>query len=446
MTTKVDHNGRSFVAAQQTIEPAQRIEPGGFVHVGVDLLRKPGCLAGRLRGDDGPGIGEQMKPFSMRRRVAAVLAVAALAPALTAWSPAARPAARVLSCARLPITPDPATGGHQPPWDMPPVVDGLFEDIAARSSSSAVAVGGDLHGGLVARWNGTAWKTLNSPAVAGASFLYGVAVFDGGAWAVGQQDMSGAPLVGIPLLVRVTGTTVRQVPVPRTPDGADGLQAVAATSATDAWAVGWIGVHGSLIWHWNGAAWKNVRLPAAVARVVGPVGGVAATSRTNVWLVSRGRIVHWNGRWWTVISPNIGIGRRYDLTGVAATSARNVFATGRTNPGQRALMLHWNGRQWTCTLTPRISAQLFAVSTSSPDNAWAVGNNDWPAGGPDDALALHWNGHTWKQVFTAQPGGSDTDLQGVGLVPRSDRAWAVGFINGDIDGTLMMHWNGTAWK
>lgn len=383
-----------------------------------------------------------MTPFSIDRRVAAVLAVAALAPALTAWSPAARPAARVLSCARVPITTEPAIGGHQPPWDMPPVAGELW-DIAARSSSSAVAVGGDPVGGLVARWNGTAWKTLNSPALAGLSFLNSVAVFDGGAWAVGQQDQSpdGAPLVGIPLLVRVTGTTVRQVPVPQTPDDS-ALQAVAAPSATDAWAVGWIGATGSLIWHWNGTTWTKVRLPAAVTRVVGPVGGVAATSRTNVWLASLGRIVHWNGRRWTVISPNIGIGRRYDLTGVAATSARNVFAIGYTNPGSRALMLHWNGRQWTCALTPRLSAELFAVSTSSPDNAWAVGNNAWPVGNPA-AMALHWNGRTWKQVITPQPGGPGTDLQGVGFIPRSDRAWAVGF--SDSVGTLMLHWNGTAW-
>jgi hypothetical protein len=320
---------------------------------------------------------------------------------------------------------------------MPPVPGGL-SGIAARSSRSAVAIGFTDLGDLVARWNGTAWKTLSSPALPPASFLAGVAVFRGGAWVVGQQDMSGDgdPLVGLPLMVRVTGTAMRQVPGPPAPDGS-ALQAVAATSATDAWAVGSISASGPLVWHWNGTTWKNVPLPPAIVRVVGAVRSVAATSKKNVWLVSLGRIVHWNGRRWNVVSPNIG--RPYDLFGVAAMSARNVFAVGSTR--RRGLMLHWTGRRWRCALTtPKLpfpeGSPVVAVSASSADNAWAVGYFKAAT------LALHWNGHTWKQFMTPQAGQGDL-LQDVAVIPGSGRAWAVGDTT-DV-GTLMLHWNGTAW-
>jgi hypothetical protein len=60
---------------------------------------------------------------------------------------------------------------------------------------------------------------------------------------------------------------------------------VAATSATNAWAVGTLG-GGALMAHWNGTAWKQQPSP-------GPgqypgfnlLDGVAATSATNVWAV-----------------------------------------------------------------------------------------------------------------------------------------------------------------
>jgi hypothetical protein len=348
-----------------------------------------------------------MKPGNTHRHLAGVLAVAALAPACTVSRPAASPPA----AARL---------------------TGSLASVAARSPRSALAVGftGGLGGrqrALVARWNGTAWSTLSSRALPRESALGAVALFPGGAWAVGEKDMGGHGRDFFPLIVRVTGTAVRQVPVPGTGDGSS-LWDVAATSAADAWAVGTT-LGDPLIEHWNGTAWERARLPATVERAAGIVFGVAATSRTNAWAVmgSAGRlplIVHWNGRRWEgVVAP--AIGRGYDLVGVAATSARDVWAVGA------GVIVHWNGRRWTWALIPD---NLFAVSASSADNAWAVG---------DGALAWHWNGHTWKQTITPQSGRHGV-LQGVAVIPPSGRdAWAVGDTGHQ---TLMLRWNGTAWQ
>jgi hypothetical protein len=69
------------------------------------------------------------------------------------------------------------------------------------------------------------------------------------------------------------------------------LDGVAATSATNAWAVGYYSQHTdlgtqmhtrTLIEHWNGTAWTQVPSPSPVDSTLF---GVAAASPTNIWAV-----------------------------------------------------------------------------------------------------------------------------------------------------------------
>ncbi len=357
-----------------------------------------------------------MKPGSKLRRLAGVVAVA------------------VVTAACAPIV---GTSGPRSLLDMPPAPGGLT-DVAARSSSSALAVGKTAHSRvLVARWNGAVWKTLSDRALPRLSDLAAAAVFPGGGWVVGEYgltDHGDGGGVGRPLILRVTGTTMRRVPVPKL-SYSSALEDVAATSAADAWAVGFTG-RGPLVLHWDGTAWTRTQLPATVERRVMAVDAVAATSLASAWAVIRfrtgnfPRLMHWNGsQWGVVVMPDFGV--RYGLYSVAATSARNVWAVGS------GVILHWNGRRWTCA---SIRNTLFAVSTSSADNAWAVG------GGGGQAVALHWNGHTWKQEVLTPTPRRVYFLQGVAAVPRSGRAWAVGSTESTDTKTLMLHWNGTAGR
>ena len=77
------------------------------------------------------------------------------------------------------------------------------------------------------------------------------------------------------------------------------LAGVAATSATNAWAVGITGAVQSLIVHWDGTTWKQVRVGA---RAMSILRAVAATSARDAWAVgqacARILIVHWNGQEW----------------------------------------------------------------------------------------------------------------------------------------------------
>lgn len=383
-----------------------------------------------------------MKPGSKRWRLAGVVSAAAVTAACTAAPPAAWPPAlhgspREVACTSVPTASAPVarTSGQRSPLDMPPARRGGLLDVAARSASSALVVGSSAQLGLlVARWNGAVWKTLSDPALPLLSDLAATAVFPGGGWVVGEYgltDHGDGGGVGTPLILRVAGTTMRSVPVPKLAYSS-ALEDVAATSATDAWAVGFTG-RGPLVLHWDGTAWTRTQLPATLERRVMAVDAVAATSPANAWAVIRfrtgssPRLMYWNGsQWRQVIMPDIGM--RYGLYSVAATSASNVWAVGS------GVILHWNGRSWTCA---SIQNTLFAVSTSSADNAWAVG------GGEGQAVALHWNGRAWKEEDLNPAPGRVYFLQGVAAIPRSGRAWAVGSTETK---TMMLYWNGAAWR
>jgi hypothetical protein len=240
----------------------------------------------------------------------------------------------------------------------------------------------------------------------------------------------------------VTGTTVHTAPTPRPSAGE--LLAVAASSAKNAWAAGYVTARGPLILHWNGTAWKRSPLPSSAR---GRIEAVATTSPGNAWATdTRNRlgsqIWHWNGtRWHRVAIPVIS-GQTIFLGGVTALSAKNAWAVGtafvRASVTLHTLVLHWNGARWRRVRSPNPPSidgdALDGVGASSADNAWAVGSN---TAGP--SLAEHWDGTSWRAVPTHSCGS----LASVAVLP-SGRAWAVGAIGAQTP--VILRWNGSIWQ
>lgn len=174
------------------------------------------------------------------------------------------------------------------------------------------------------------------------------------AWAVG---LSGNANASSALTEYWNGTKWTRVPSPN-PVGSGELLAVAATSPGNAWAVSGaaqqgIGVNKSVIDHWDGAKW--MRAPSANPVPGGAILlGVAATSASDAWAVGidtdfvtsfENVIEHWNGSTWTLSRSPVQDG---DLNAVAATSPSNAWAVGSTT-GSLALVEHWNGSTWAAT-------------------------------------------------------------------------------------------------
>ena len=279
--------------------------------------------------------------------------------------------------------------------------------------------------------------------------FFGVSAFSArNAWAVGQYQ-SGA--VNRTLIAHWNGFSWRQVPSPNPAPArdSDSLNGVAATSVTNAWAVGEQNDH-SLLLRWNGKAWRPVPSPD-----IGNLTGVAATSATNAWAVGDGgskgsqtAIEHWNGKTWRVVPSPVRVGNLY---AVAAASAANAWAVGFSGPfaSSRALAEHWNGKTWKVVHSPdpARAGNLLGVATTSAGNAWAVSAAAGTGLGTFISVINHWNGRAWTRVASPDPVPGGAILFGAAAASAGD-AWAVGadwvFVNGPHN--VIAHWNGKAWK
>jgi erythromycin esterase-like protein len=235
------------------------------------------------------------------------------------------------------------------------------------------------------------------------------------------------------------------------------LSGVAAVSASDAWAVGSVPhPQGVMVEHWNGKAWTVQQSPP----LDGELFGVGAVSASDAWMVGEDYngnnvqtlVEHWNGKAWEMQpSPSPSGSNPYStnfLEGVAAVSASDAWAVGYYNNGTDVpLVEHWNGKAWKVQPSPNLDgAALSAVVAVSASDAWAVGSYDNGSGEPQ-TLVEHWNGKAWKVQPSPDPGGSTqlNALSGVAAASASD-AWAVGNYNKGGNGrTLVEHWNGKAW-
>jgi hypothetical protein len=337
-------------------------------------------------------------------------------------------------------------------------VSGRFYGVASSSPRSVWAVGLQGGNGLIMHWSGSRTKryrwrvSFNKP----TGFFYGVAATSArNTWAVGGTDWF-SPMTWAE---HWNGKTWNRVTTP-TPGGGGYFEGVAATSASNAWAVGGIGPgpgidndNAPLIEHWNGRSWRQAQYPEPAG---GQLRAVAATSRSNAWAVGwigsgpsmQTLIEHWNGKKWAVVpSPNPSATGDL-LDGVAVTSAGNAWAVGIASGStdESTLIEHWNGKKWAVvpSPTPTGDTGLQAVAASSPTNAWAVGYSRPSSCDPlCGTVSLHWNGKRWAAVPSVNPPRSNLSVF-EGVVSSARNAWAVGAYD-SWSASLIEYWNGRAW-
>jgi hypothetical protein len=274
---------------------------------------------------------------------------------------------------------------------------------------------------LILRWNGTAWSHVTSPNPGGNNVLNAAtATSPTNAWAVGSYCMSGCGTsaeVEKTLILHWNGSSWSQVSSP-SPGAVNFLNGMWATSSNNAWAAGsyCVSVCGgpgtksqALLLHWNGTAWSKVKIPSPKPFTVLNAG--TAISPTNAWAVGlscnypcgaeRTLILHWNGSTWSQVkSPNPN-GSPF-LYSVSATSSTDAWAAGYYTKGSAfsTLILHWNGSTWSRVASPNPGPAggnlLSGVIATSPTNAWAAGSTCTFCA-TSQVLILHWNGTAWSR-------------------------------------------------
>ena len=232
------------------------------------------------------------------------------------------------------------------------------------------------------------------------------------------------------------------------------LFAASASSPNDIWAVGQSTIH------FDGTTWTAFPAPMIKGDNNSFLQGVVAISPTLAWAAGNvtdgahpGQVIErWNGTKWSLFpGPKFGKKDRADVFAMTSSSANDVWAIGSlVNLGTglvSPLFEHWNGTAWTATTGESSNEFLFGASTDAANDAWAVGFN-----GSDniETSAMHWDGTNWKSVATPNVGEGTNKLNAVLALAPYD-VWAVGFSTPVAPPkqaptlTLIEHFDGTSW-
>ena len=232
------------------------------------------------------------------------------------------------------------------------------------------------------------------------------------------------------------------------------LFAVSASSPNDIWAVGQSTIH------FDGTTWKAFPAPMIKGDNNSFLQGVVAISPTLAWAAGNvtngprpGQVIEqWDGTKWSLFpAPKFGKKDRAEVFAMTSSSANDVWAIGSlVNLGSglvSPLFEHWNGTAWTATTVESNNEFLFGASADATNDAWAVGFN-----GSDNITtsARHWDGTNWKTVPTPNVGEGTNKLNAVLALAPND-VWAVGFSTPATPPkqgatlTLIEHFDGTSW-
>ncbi len=237
------------------------------------------------------------------------------------------------------------------------------------------------------------------------------------------------------------------------------LTGIDAVSRNDAWVAGISGDQKlsreePLIEHWNGASWREVRLPRADRSV--PVDSefftIGASSDSNAWAFSlNGRYLRLSGRRWTAGRiPGTRSGHIV-ITSAQVFSPADAWAFGDRFIGRVSKLdfvpyaARFNGTRW--QLVPVPGRGTFEVSALSPRDMWALAGGTEPGTDlPSRARILHWNGVAWTREPVQPRLPRHGRLASIVALSKND-IWAGGSAPNGRGGTseLAVHWNGRSW-
>ena len=272
----------------------------------------------------------------------------------------------------------------------------------------------------------------------------------------------------------------RIIPSPSPTIGGNTLNAVAAFSATEAWAVGFqnenqLNGARTLAEHWDGAHWTVAPSPnpgstpaCQGANTGNVVNAVAELNRANVWAVGfsfdcfsllKPMILHFDGTSWrSVRSPALGTNDNAALNGITAITSDNIYAVGY-QPAENGAVLplaeHFDGHSWNVVTLPNADNPgivLTSVSADSANDVWAVGTSTDQPTTSIQTFVEHFDGTQWAIVPSPNPLPkaflNQNVFSSVKAISPSD-VTAVGFMldfSLQRELTLIEHWDGTQWS
>jgi hypothetical protein len=306
--------------------------------------------------------------------------------------------------------------------------------------------------GIVGRWNPE--FQLVEPVAVDPELdvrLLGVAVAGDDVWAVGWiSDGAGGGHPRIERYSRQAADKAGEAVAAPAVDRDSALHAVDMLSATEGWAVGGSGSGSgadftqTLIARWDGSTWRVVPSPSP-GTLTNRLDAVAARSTDDVWAVGHSTsagsdsradalVLHWDGSTWAQVPIPDVTTRGAELLGVAVAGPDSVWAVG-TNLAvdsdkavrQVGIALHWDGSSWRSVLRePTPVTQLSGVTALSETDVWFAGYAVLP-GGPETTHIEHWDGRRLQAEIGVSPGLGHVASALSAICAAGDRLVAVGW-------------------
>src|SRR6266567_9008360 len=114
--------------------------------------------------------------------------------------------------------------------------------------------------------------------------------------------------------------------------------------------------------------WRVVSSPNPSTQTFNSLNAIAAVSASNIWAVGTAElngspnqaiIEHWNGTTWNLVSTQL---KSSVLNSIAVISASDIWAVGGSG---QTLTAHWNGTTWTTVASPNPSSESFLTGVSA---------------------------------------------------------------------------------
>jgi hypothetical protein len=227
-------------------------------------------------------------------------------------------------------------------WSSYAAFVGMPVSAIAVSPSELYAVGGNLAGGKVGRYN---------PATGNVEVIHSTGTQLQAAWAPDDTHLWVAGFGGqIEHLVGTTWTATNSGVGTR-------LTALWGVADDDVWAVGDTGT----LLHWDGSAWS------AIGTGLANLATVWGTSSTDVWVMGDAGVAwHWDGASWLLVSTSSVA----SVSAMGGTGPKDIFAA-----GGGGTILHYDGTSW----APVRSGALAAIEAmyASPDGIFFGDGYGW---------------------------------------------------------------------
>lgn len=230
------------------------------------------------------------------------------------------------------------------------------------------------------------------------------------------------------------------------------IEAMAATSSTDIWAVGTMfpddsEYGGKLCLHWDGNSWKKVTIPEFGTSATW-IYSAATPSQGELWIagdtINAADDQSWscivaqykNGKWTSALLPAPTPNDGAYLNAMTIDASGTVWAAGSitANSVNIPLVFHLNGGTWQISDISSVAGNNFAISAMK-----ALGSDVWICGrdSQGEGWSAHWNGAQWNIVPTI------ANLQITAIDGDStDNLWALSSLGTSI---TVLKWNSGSW-